>query len=173
MLTVNYSNPLFKENSHSIIFKLAIISSFILIFNFCFKKERFSLPNQLTQRNLEFLNYKFILQGIYSKFVMERVQSMTYKGTWNSTNINSRFMHFESNFGELVLTFDKDQVFFSLNDGNYNDNRIKFSFWINLKNQEFEVVQENQFKLRYVSNLVLTQFEYISEMKRESYFYFI
>ena len=86
---------------------------------------------------------------------------------WNSTE---NTLHFHRKFGEAQFTFNKEQITVSFNDGFYDDQKTYFAFLINFNNRVIKE-DENTYKLGYHTQILLTQYVYLSELKKESKYY--
>jgi hypothetical protein len=65
------------------------------------------------------------------------------------------------------LSFEREQIALSINDGGYNDKRIKFGFLVNF-NSHITKNEGNNYKLQYNSKIIVNHLEYLTEIKKES-----
>ena len=96
MLAVNNeSNPIMKISNKTFIIPVLFISSFLLIIKFFFKFEKLSHKNEVLRNMnaIDYIGFEFYDKSNPASLLYKKVQSRNYKGSWNSTNINSEFMH--------------------------------------------------------------------------------
>lgn len=173
------SNPeiIIKEKLLSFFFIIMLTFSYIFIF-FLFTG-KYNIKNFIQEENLLLYtesrklqisgnnNKKFIDDFNNARLVYDTVQTRTYKGVWNSSNKSNEFMDFDKSYGELILSFEREQISLTINNGGYNDKRIKFGFLVNY-NSHITKIEENIYRLKYNSKILVTHIEYLSEIKKES-----
>ncbi len=176
MLAQSNSQTFLKEN-FLFYFILVLTFSYFLLFLFFsrkFNKEDLiqddNIYDNVLSRSLQLsggINKKFLDDYNNAKIVYDTVQTRTYKGVWNSSNKSQGLFDFDNNYGEIILSFEREQIALSINDGGYNDKRIKFGFLVNF-NSHITKNEGNNYRLQYNSKIIVNHLEYLTEIKKES-----